>query len=83
VKKANNTTYDYDYQCDRPHSTNAGAAISKSVSFGDLRPREYSHVRAFGRGLEGGIAGSRAKFVVQSNEKNGTIGETLLPEKLF
>ena len=79
MTKANSTTYECGYVPNRvgPHTvsiTYGGADVPKSpfpVSVGTYKD---SKIRAFGPGLEGGVVGFPADFVVETNGETGSLG---------
>jgi filamin len=79
VTKANNTTYECGYVPNRvgPHTVNityGGAHIPKSPFPVAVGPYKDSRIRAFGPGLEGGVVGYPADFVVETNGETGSLG---------
>ncbi|CAF3895693.1 unnamed protein product, partial [Adineta steineri] len=78
--KVNNTTYECGYVPNRvgPHTVNityGGAHIPKSPFPVAVAPYKDSRIRAFGPGLEGGIVGFPADFVVETNGETGSLGD--------
>ncbi|CAM2708294.1 unnamed protein product [Rotaria socialis] len=79
ITKANSTTYECGYVPTRigPHTVNityGGAHIPKSPFPVDVTPFKDSRIRAFGPGLEGGVIGFPADFVVETNGETGSLG---------
>jgi len=79
VKKANNTTYECSYfpSTVGQHKisvTYGGADIPKSPFPVLIAPHKSSRIRAFGPGLEGGVVGFPADFVVETNGETGSLG---------
>ncbi|CAF4485672.1 unnamed protein product [Rotaria socialis] len=80
ITKANSTTYECGYVPTRigPHTVNityGGAHIPKSPFPVDVTPFKDSRIRAFGPGLEGGVIGFPADFVVETNGETGSLGD--------
>ncbi|CAF5014352.1 unnamed protein product, partial [Rotaria sp. Silwood1] len=80
VTKANSTTYECGYVPNRignytVNITYGGAHIPKSPFPVDVGPYKDSRIRAFGSGLEGGIIGFPADFVVETNGETGSLGD--------
>ena len=79
VTKTNNTTYECGYVPNRvgPHTvsiTYGGAHIPRSPFPVYVAPYKDSRIRAFGPGLEGGVVGYPADFVVETNGETGSLG---------
>ncbi|CAF3564394.1 unnamed protein product [Adineta steineri] len=79
VTKANNTTYECGYVPNRvgPHTVNityGGEHIPRSPFPVMVGPYKDSRIRAFGPGLEGGVVGYPADFVVETNGETGSLG---------
>ncbi|CAF3849734.1 unnamed protein product [Rotaria sp. Silwood2] len=79
VTKANSTTYECGYVPNRTghytvNITYGGAHVPKSPFPVDVGPYKDSRIRAFGPGLEGGIIGFPADFVVETNGETGSLG---------
>lgn len=79
VTKVNNTTYECSYIPTRigPHTvtvTYGGAHIPKSPFPVDVALYKESRIRAFGPGLEGGVIGFPADFIVETNGETGSLG---------
>ena len=79
VTKANNTTYECGYVPNRvvPHTVNityGGAHIPRSPFPVAVGPYKESRIRAFGPGLEGGVVGFPADFIVETNGETGSLG---------
>ena len=79
MTKANNTTYECGYVPNRvgPHTvsiTYGGAHIPRSPFPVYVAPYKDSRIRAFGPGLEGGVVGYPADFVVETNGETGSLG---------
>ncbi len=79
VTKANNTTYECGYVPNRvgPHTVNityGGAHIPRSPFPVAVGPYKDSRIRAYGPGLEGGVVGYPADFVVETNGETGSLG---------
>ncbi|CAF4038840.1 unnamed protein product [Rotaria magnacalcarata] len=79
ITKDNSTTYTCGYVPTRigPHTVNityGGAHIPKSPFPVDVTPFKDSRIRAFGPGLEGGVIGFPADFVVETNGETGSLG---------
>ncbi|CAF0892142.1 unnamed protein product, partial [Didymodactylos carnosus] len=79
VTKANNTTYECGYVPNRvgPHTVNityGGAHIPKSPFPVYVGPYKDSRIRAYGPGLEGGVVGFPADFMVETNGETGSLG---------
>lgn len=77
--KVNPTTYEGGYNPTREgphqvHITYGGAHIPKSVFHVEVGPYKESMIRAFGPGLEGGVVGYPADFVVETNGETGSLG---------
>ncbi|CAM4756036.1 unnamed protein product [Rotaria magnacalcarata] len=80
ITKDNSTTYTCGYVPTRigPHTVNityGGAHIPKSPFPVDVTPFKDSRIRAFGPGLEGGVIGFPADFVVETNGETGSLGD--------
>jgi len=79
VTKANNTTYECGYVPNRvgPHTVNVtygGAHIPRSPFPVFVGPYKESRIRAYGPGLEGGVVGYPADFIVETNGETGSLG---------
>ncbi|CAF0978621.1 unnamed protein product [Adineta ricciae] len=79
VTKVNSTTYECGYVPNRagPHTVNityGGAHIPKSPFPVSVAPFKDTRIKAFGPGLEGGIVGCAADFVVETNGETGSLG---------
>jgi len=80
VTKTNNTTYECGYVPNRvgPHTvsiTYGGAHIPRSPFPVYVAPYKDSRIRAFGPGLEGGVVGYPADFIVETNGETGSLGD--------
>jgi filamin len=82
VTKTNSTTYECGYVPSRvgPHTvtiTYGGAHIPRSPFPVAVGPYKESRIRAFGPGLEGGVVGFPADFVVETNGETGSLGMSM------
>ncbi|CAF0875720.1 unnamed protein product [Rotaria sordida] len=80
VTKANNTTYECGYVPNQvgPHTVNityGGQHIPRSPFPVAVGPYKDSRIRAYGPGLEGGVVGYPADFVVETNGETGSLGD--------
>jgi filamin len=85
--KVNPTTYEGGYNPTREgphqvHITYGGAHIPKSVFNVEVGPYKESMIKAFGPGLEGGVVGYPADFVVETNGETGSLGFSIEGNKL-
>lgn len=83
VTKVNNTTYECGYLPNTvgPHKvsvTYGGADIPKSPFPVMVGPYKSSRIRAFGPGLEGGVVGYPADFIVETNGETGSLGKNFV-----
>ncbi len=79
VNRINPTTYECGYNpvCVGPHEvtiTYGGSHIPRSPYKVDVGPYKESSIRAYGPGLEGGVVGYPADFVVETNGETGSLG---------
>lgn len=79
VNKANQSTYECGYNPTREgphqvHITYGGAHIPKSPYQVEVGPYKESLIKAFGPGLEGGVVGYSADFIVETNGETGALG---------
>ena len=79
VVRVNPTTYECGYNPLHvgPHEvsiTYGGQHVPKSVFKVDVGPYKESVIRAYGPGLDGGIVGYPADFVVETNGETGSLG---------
>ena len=79
MTKSNSTTYECGYVPNRvgAHTvsiTYGGAEIPKSPFPVAVGTYKDSRIRAFGPGLEGGVVGFAADFVVETNGETGSLG---------
>ncbi len=77
--KVNPTTYECGYNPIRegPHQvqvTYGGTHIPKSPFNVEVGPYKESMIKAYGPGLEGGVVGYPADFVVETNGETGSLG---------
>jgi len=63
--------------------TFGGQQISKSPFIVDVGPAKTSKITAYGPGLEGGVVGQPATFVVETHGETGALGEFLSENLVF
>jgi len=57
--------------------TFGGQQISKSPFIVDVGPAKASKITAYGPGLEGGVVGQPATFIVETHGETGALGKIL------
>ena len=77
--RANPTTYECGYNPTREgahqvHVTYGGQHIPKSAFNVHVGPYRDSQIKAYGPGLEGGVIGYPADFIVETNGETGSLG---------
>jgi len=58
--------------------TFGGQQISKSPFIVDVGPAKTTKITAYGPGLEGGVVGQPATFIVETHGETGALGQSLL-----